>query len=124
MLTTEKTVCREALTGEWYNRLREEVDYRCTFCDAVHGDIKNLEDTVKQAYSITAQSLREIHDIGEIAKRWFGMYIFASEISAHGKILQQSHQICGVDLTTLEQYQSEALNRFTLHCPDFAEAAK
>lgn len=117
-----ESVCSKALTDEWYNRLRKEVDYQCTFCDAVHGDIKSSEQTIKNAYAITAKSLRGVHDIGEIAKRWFGMYIFASEVLAHGRILQESHQICGVDLTLLERYQTESLNRFKLHCPEFAEA--
>ncbi len=117
MPAVEESVCSQALTDEWYERLRNEVDYHCTFCDAVHNDIKQMEQTVKQAYVFTAQSLKGVRDIGEITKRWFGMWVFAAEIVGHAQVIRQSHQICGVDTTLLEQYRIEALDRFRLHCP-------
>lgn len=122
MQTVEDSACSKALTSEWYDHLKREVDYHCSFCDAVHSDIHALEDIVKKAYAITATSLRGVHEIDEIAKRWFGILALSSEILAHGRFLQQSHQICGIDLTILERYQMEALERFQLHCPEFADS--
>lgn len=119
----EQSICSRALTDEWYERLRNEVDYHCTFCDAVHNDIKQMGETVKQAYAFTAESLKGVHDIGEITKRWFGMWVFASEIVSHAQVVRQSHQICGVDITLLEEYCAEALDRFRLHCPELGAAA-
>jgi hypothetical protein len=120
--TAEKSICREALTDEWYNQLLEEVDYQCSFCDAVHTDVKEMEDKVKAAYARTASSLKGIYDIREIVKRWFGMYAFASEVLEHARFLQQMNQICGVDLGTLLEYQKESFDRLILHCPEIAEA--
>lgn len=117
-----ESVCSRALTDEWYNQLREEVDYHCSLCDAVHNDIREMEQTVKNAYAFTAQSLRGVRDIGEIAKRWFGMYIFAFELVCHAQILRDTHQICGVDIELLERYRDEALDRLQLHCPELAAA--
>jgi len=122
--TTEKSPCREALTDEWYNRIREEVDYHCSFCDAIHTDIHEMEEKVKSAYARTATSLKGVFDIAEIAKRWYGMTAFATEVLEHARFLQQMHQICGVDLSTLLEYQKEAFDRLILHCPEFAEACQ
>src|SRR5260370_34376789 len=101
--TIEKTPCQDALTDEWYNRLRTEVDYHCSFCDAVHTDIKEMEDRVTKAYAITARSLKtdRVYNILEIAKRWWGMVAFSTEVLEHARFLQQTHQICGVDLSRL-----------------------
>lgn len=121
--TAERSPCSEALTDEWYNRLREEVDYHCSFCDAIHTNVKDMEEIVTKAYALTARSLKsdQVYDIGEIAKRWWGMVAFSTEVLEHARFLQQTHQICGVDLSTLLECQKEALDRFRLHCPEFAE---
>jgi hypothetical protein len=121
--TTEKTPCQAAVTeaDEWYNRLRDEVEYRCSFCDAIQTDINEMQEKVKAAYARTATSLRGIYDVGEIAKRWYGMLAFSTEVLEHARFLKDTNQICGVDLATLLEYQKEAFYRFRLHCPEFAE---
>jgi hypothetical protein len=119
--TLDKSPCQEALSEEWYNRLLQEIDYRCSICDSVHTDIHHMEQAVQQAYAMTAASLKEIFEIGEIAKRWYGMAAFATAVLARARFLQQTNQICGVHLGTLLEYQKEALDRFQLHCPEFAE---
>jgi hypothetical protein len=121
MATAEKSPCSQALTDEWYYHIRQEVDYDCSFCDAVHTDIQEMQDTVRRAYEITAESMRSVRDVAEIAKRWWGMSAFANEILSRATFLQQTHQICGVDLTPLQEYLNESLERFQLHCPEFAE---
>lgn len=113
--------CKEALTDEWYNKLLEEIDYRCSFCDSVQTDITKMEYDVKRAYAITAESLKGVYDISEIAKRWYGMAALATAVLARASFLQQTNQICGVHLGLLMEYQQEALDRFQLHCPEFAE---
>lgn len=122
--TIEKSPCQEALTDEWYNLIRKEVDYRCSFCDAVHTDVREMEAKVKEAYAKTARSLREVYDVREIAKRWFGMLAFSTEVLEHARFLQETNQICGVDLGVLLEFQKETLDRFQLHCPEFAEACR
>src|SRR5947207_5716673 len=118
--TVDKSPCSEALTDEWYNHIRAEVDYRgCSFCDAVHTDINEMEEKVTKAYASTARSLRGVYEIREIAKRWFGMVAFSTEVLEHARFLQQTHQICGVDLSTLLECQKESFDRFQLHCPEF-----
>jgi len=123
MATTvaEKSPCKQALTDEWYNKLLADIDYQCSFCDSVQTDINKMEYDVKRAYSITAESLRGVYDIGEIAKRWYGMAALATAVLSRALFLQQTNQICGVHLGTLLEYQKEALDRFQLHCPEFAE---
>ncbi len=120
--TLDKSSCKEALTEEWYEQLLKEVDYSCSICDSVHTDVAEMEETVKKAYAITATSLKGVYDINEITKRWYGMSAFVSEVLAHAYFLQQTNQICGVDLTTLQEYRKESLDRLMLHCPDLAEA--
>lgn len=122
--TTEKTPCQEALTDEWYEKIRAEVDYRCSFCDAVHTDIKDMEEKVKAAYAKTASSLRGIYEIKEIATRWYGMLAFSTEVLEHARFLQQTNQICGVDLTVFLQHQKGAFDRLLLHCPELADACE
>jgi hypothetical protein len=122
--TLEKSVCKEALTDEWYEQLLKEVDYRCNICDSVHTDIREMEETVKKAYAITATSLKGVFDFNEIVKRWYGMSAFASTVLAHAHFLQQTNQICGVDLTSLQEYRKESLDRLMLHCPELAEACR
>lgn len=104
-------------TSEWYDHLREEVDFHCSFCEAVHEKIETLEAIVKRAYALTAESMVNCYDVAEIAKRWFGLWAFTSEIWAAAKFIQQSHQICGVDLMVFEEYKKAAARRFQLHCP-------
>lgn len=116
--------CKEALTDEWFEQLLTQVDYSCSICDNVHTDIKEMEETVKKAYEITATSLKGIYDINEIVNRWYGMSAFASEVLAHAHFLQQTNQICGVDLTTLQEYRKESLDRLMLHCPELADACR
>ena len=120
----EHTACNDALTGEWYERLREEVDYRCSFCDAVQTDISEMESKVRQAYASTAQSLRGIYEVREIVKRWYGMLAFSTEVLEHARFLQQTNQICGVDLSVFLEYQKESFNRLILHCPEILEACQ
>jgi hypothetical protein len=120
--TLERSSCKESLTDEWYEQLLREVDYNCSFCDSVHTDIREMEETVKKAYAITAQSLKGIYNVREITKKWYGMSGFASMILAHAYFLQQTNQICGVDLTTLHKYLEESLDRLRLHCPELAVA--
>jgi hypothetical protein len=122
--TVEKSPCSEALTDEWYNHIREEVDYRCSFCDAVHTDIKEMEAKVQKAYATTAESLRGIYDMPEIVKRWYGMLAFSTEVLEHARFLQQTNQICGVDLSTFLEYQKESFDRLLLHCPELADACQ
>ena len=122
--TIERSPCSEALTDEWYNRIREEVDYRCSFCDAVHTDIKEMEAKVQKAYATTAKSLRGIYDVREIATRWYGMLAFSTEVLEHARFLQQTNQICGVDLSTFLEYQKESFDRLLLHCPELADACQ
>jgi hypothetical protein len=120
--TLEKSSCKESLTDEWYEQLLREVDYSCSFCDSVHTDVKDMENTVKKAYEITAESLKGVFDISEITKRWYGMAAVANEILSHARFLKETNQVCGVDLTTLEAYWEESLDRLMLHCPDLAKA--
>jgi len=122
--TLEKTPCQEALTDEWYEHIRAEVDYRCSFCDAVHTDVKEMEEKVRSAYAKTASSLRGIYDVREIAKRWYGMLAFSTEVLEHARFLQQMNQICGVDLGPFLEYQKESFDRLLLHCPELAEACQ
>jgi len=122
--TLDKSPCKETLTDEWYEQLLREVDYSCSICDSVHTDIMAMEETVKKAYSITAESLKGIYDIKQIANRWYGMAGVAGEILAHARFLRETNQICGVDLTTLEGYWEESVDRLMLHCPDLAKACQ
>jgi hypothetical protein len=122
--TLDKSSCKEALTDDWYEQLLKDVDYSCSICDSVHTDIKQMEETVSRAYAITAQSLKGIYDVKEIANRWYGMAGVANIILAHARFLQETNQICGVDLTTLEGYWEESLDRLMLHCPDLAKACQ
>jgi hypothetical protein len=120
--TIQKSPCRESLTTEWYNYLRAEVEYDCSFCDAVHTDIRDMEERVTRAYALTARALKSdrVYEIGEIAKRWWGMVAFSTEVLERARLLQETHQICGVDLSTLIECRKEALDRLKLHCPEFA----
>ena len=122
--TLDKSPCTAALTDEWYNQLRDEVDYHCSFCDAVQTDIKEMEELVRRAYAFTANSLRGIYNVGEITKRWYGMLAFSTELLEHARFLQQTNQICGVDLNIFLQYQKEAFDRLLLHCPELADACQ
>ena len=122
--TIEASPCRESLTDEWYEQLLRDVEYSCSICDNVHTDIKQMEETVKKAYAITSQSLKEIYDIKRIANRWYGMAGVANTILAHARFLKETNQICGVDLTTLEGYWEESVDRLMLHCPDLAKACQ
>jgi hypothetical protein len=121
--TTEKSPCNEALRDdEWYQHICDEVDYQCGLCDAVLTDIKDKEEKVKRAYALTATSLKEVYDIPEIAKRWWGLVFFSGQVLYDAYILQQTNQICGTDLSTLQEYYEEALDRLQLYCPDVAKA--
>jgi len=120
MAATIEGSCKEALTDEWYEQLLQDIEYSCSICDNVHTDIEELNETVKKAYAITAESLRGIYDIKEITKRWYGMSAVAGEVLAHARFLKETNQICGVDLTTLEGYWQESVERLMLHCPDLA----
>src|SRR5438552_144598 len=109
--TIEKSPCKDALTDEWYNRLLEAVEYQCSFCDAVHTDVKDMEEKVRAAYSKTASSLKGIYDIREIATRWYGMYAFSTEVLEHVRFVKRFNQICGVDLGVFLEYQKAAFDR-------------
>ena len=123
MATLEKSSsCRESLTEDWYDQLLQDIEYDCSICDNVHTDIKGLEETVKKAYAITADSLKGVFEINEIATKWYGMAAVANEILSHARFLKETNQICGVDLTTLEGYWEESLHRLMLHCPDLSTA--
>jgi hypothetical protein len=123
--TLEKSSCKEALTNdEWYQYICAEVDYRCDMCDAVLTDIGQKEEKVKRAYAITATSLKEVYEIPEIAKRWWGLVFFTGQVLYDAYILQQTNQICGADLSTLQEYYEEALDRLQLYCPEVAKAAR
>jgi len=124
MATLEKSPCKESLTDDWYEQLLRDVEYSCSICDNVHTDIKELEDVVKKAYAITADSLKAVYDVREITKRWYGMAGLANEVLSHARFLKETNQICGVDLTTLEDYWQESLDRLLLHCPDLAKACQ
>lgn len=118
---SESTVCDDVLKGglNWFEELCETVDYHCSLCEAVLTDVATLEETVKSAYATTARSMKELHDVGEIAKRWFGMWAFAQQVLSQAEFIQEANQICGVDLTILEGYRREAFDRLQLHCPQF-----
>jgi hypothetical protein len=120
--TSEGSVCREALTDQWYNQLLEEVDYQCSFCDALHTDIREMEEKVKAAYARTASSLKGVYDVREIVNRWYGMFAFSYIMLERARFLQQTNQICGVDLSTLLEYQKESYDRLVLHCPELADS--
>lgn len=123
--TIERSIpCHDALTGEWYEQLRKEVDYRCSFCDVVQTDINEMEAKVRQAYATTAQSLRGIYDINEIVKRWYGMLAFSTEVLEHARFRQQTNQICGIDLAVFLEFQTAAFNRLALHCPEIVDACE
>lgn len=107
----------ETLFEHWYTNLRDEVDYHCTFCDSLHLTIEELEVKVRNAYSATADSMREIFDVKEIANRWLGMYFFGKELLASAETLKDAHQICGADLNGIRKYTEAALELFKLHCP-------
>ena len=121
--TVEKSPCSEAITDakEWYEELCKEVEYWCSFCDAAHTDIKEMEGKVKAAYAKTAKSLKGVYEMREIAKKWYAMAAFSTQVVEHARFLKQTNQICGLDLTTLLEYQKEAMYRFRVHCPEFAE---
>ena len=122
--TLEKSACSEAFTDEWYEQIRAEVDYRCSFCDAIHTDVKEMEEKVRSAYAKTASSLKGIYDIREIANRWFGMLAFSTEVLEHARFLQQTNQICGGDLSPFLEYKKESFDRLLLHCPELADACQ
>jgi hypothetical protein len=102
---------------DWYEKLREEVDFRCSFCEGLHIHISELEVKVKEAYVATARSMRGVYDQKEIATRWMGMWSFAAEILAIAQMVKESNQICGADLTEIEKYYAASLERYSIHCP-------
>jgi hypothetical protein len=121
MATLERS-CRESLNDDWFEQLLQEVEYDCSICDNVHIDLKEMEEIVKKAYALTAESLKGVFDINQIAQKWYGMAGVASEILSHARFLKETNQICGVDQTTLEAYREESLHRLMLHCPDLSTA--
>ena len=106
----------EAGATDWYDSLRLEVDYQCTFCEGLHLHISELEAKVKEAYAATARSMKGLYDSKEIASRWMGMWAFATELLASAEAASEVHQICGTDLTELKEYQKAAWERLQLHC--------
>lgn len=122
-LTTMPTDCNaatcfdESIWMDWYNALREEVDFQCSFCNGVHTQVAELEKKVRDAYASTASGMRQIFDTVEIASKWYGMYVFATELLTMAEIQRDAHQICGVDTSGIQKYQMAALERFNIHCP-------
>lgn len=107
----------EDMTQGWYEALRKEVDYHCTFCEGLHLKISDLEQKVSAAYAATARSMRGLYDSKEIANRWLGMWSFARELLETAKAAKEAHQICGADLSGIVKYHDAAWERFQLHCP-------
>ena len=116
--TATPAVCfDENLAEDWYDSLRDEVDYHCSFCEGLHLTIAELESKVRDAYASTARSMQGLYDSKEIANRWLGLWSFTSELLAIAKAAIEAHQICGADLTEIEKYHAAAWERFQLHCP-------
>ena len=86
--------------------------------------MSEMETKVRQAYASTARSLRGIYEVREIVKRWYGMFAFATEVLEHARFLQQTNQICGVDLSVFLEYQKESFDRLVLHCPDILDGCQ
>lgn len=80
-----------------------------------------MEEKVKAAFAKTAKSLRGVYEMREIAKKWYAMAAFSAAVTDRARFLQRTNQICGLDLTTLLEYQEASLYRFRVHCPEFAE---
>lgn len=108
----------EGGAGDWYDSLRNQVDFHCTFCEALHMKVSELEAKVKEAYASTAGSMEDLFDAKEIANRWLGLWCFASEMLCAARTASDAHKICGADLSTLEAHRDAAWERFQLHCPE------
>ena len=116
--TIDPTSCFDEVRSEqWFNRLRDEVDYHCTFCEGLHLQISELEGKVRAAFASTARSLKGVYDQREIATRWLAMWSFAAELLATAKAAKDAHQLCGADLSGIEKYYAESFERFQFHCP-------
>ena len=102
----------------WYDQLKDEVDFHCSFCEALHLKVSEMEIKVKEAYAATARSMEELYDSKEIANRWLGLWYLASEVFCAAKTASDAHKICGADLATLEAHRDAAWERFQLHCPE------
>lgn len=103
---------------DWYHQLVEEVDFHCSFCDALHMKVSEMEAKVKEAYASTARSMDGLFDAKEIANRWLGLWYLATGMLYAAQAANDAHKICGVDLSTLEAHRDAAWERFQLHCPE------
>jgi hypothetical protein len=115
--TKEKNDCLSNADKAWFDEIRREVDFECSFCEAVLKDVSELETVAARAYAFTARSMKGLYDVSKIAERWAAMFVFASELLSAAQSKRDAHQICGVDLSKLEHYRQEALYRLEIHCP-------
>ncbi len=111
------TECIPTEIPDWYEALRDEVEYHCSFCEGAFQDAGVLLEKVKLAFAHTARSMKGVYDAEILREHWYGMWLFASEIHAVAQSIQQSHQICGVDIQPFQQFSNAAWERFTMHCP-------
>ena len=118
------TCIDDSLTEQWYATLLNEIDFHCSACEGLHLEIADLESKAKAAYESTARSMRGLYDPKEIANRWLAMLLLASTIHQFATVAKDAHQICGADLSGIQQYYDAALERYLFHCPQVANAVK
>src|SRR5260221_1345486 len=106
----------EAAAKSWHEKLLAEVDYHCSFCEGLRLEIAELEAKVRDAFAATARSMKGLYEQKEIANRWAATWLFAVELLAVARASSELHQICGADVSGIEQYVDAARERFQLHC--------
>jgi hypothetical protein len=114
---TDLGPCLENIDLDWTDDISREVEMACSVCDALHKDVRELENVAAKAYAFTASSLRGVYDSREIVRRWFGLRVFLGELIQAIEFKREQNPICGIDTGKILEFRHSADERMFFHCP-------
>jgi hypothetical protein len=104
-----------------YDTLLQEVEFECTFCEAVQKDIQELSQTIRVLYQKVVERSKTAETSSIRIAVWQAGYFIADDILQAACWKKNSHQICGVDSSVIEEFHHaikerlELLTGLTLH---------
>jgi len=89
----------------------EQVEFQCSVCDAIHQDIKELNAKIERLYALILKKSKASETPQARIAAWMAGFCVASEIR-HAACLKRSlNQICGVDLSLIDEVYTDIKER-------------
>ena len=94
-----------------YNELLDTVEYHCSQCEAVYEDMAVLNAKIQALYDAVVAKTKSVRDHTMIFKNWFAAYILAGSIRQAVCVKKQTHQICGIDSSIVDEVHAAIKER-------------